>query len=798
MSTEVASMHANISVYMQQAITALGMVKKHFDDAGGAAERMEQKVKKSDSTLKMMGDLISKVNQPIFFLKENLETLARVATETFQALKAGATGIELRGAFASQIEDTGVALDSYLAKLRNASGGTVSDMDLMSSASKAMSLGVTQDVNQMADLLEIARFKARKFGTDVNVAFEDISIGVGRQSKLILDNLGIVVDTDQAYAAYAASIGKTASALTDMEKKQAFLNAVLREGQQEIANAGGIMDSQADKFRQIEAAAGDATLAIQGYLATQVGFAGSAEGLRDVAEYFREATAEAEKLTAVKAILDEMGQGDLGGRRDLDQLLKVDESGAGGTGLRAWLEGRDALDEYVASLEKARDAGAITEQQFYQLAYGVDNASALIYKNMFAVDGATASALALQDAQHQLRNTTTSVGDEMQAAGGVGTVFGNILHFVGDASDAAAGGISRANAILGAFMGTMSNAIGIAGALGGALNRLASARAAQSPQNALEVAQWELQNAQNAMSSSTSLTGRINAFAGITEAENKVADAQGNVRAELEKTKEAYRSSKEEEIRLGEQAASAAETASNKAAREAERAAEETARAWERAVDEVRGAVSRGIDLSIKVGANDEILRAMGLQGEAVNEAGRRLQDVVNRGIESPWVEAFAELRGKTNDEVKATAAYMQSQIDQFLRPDLLNKEAILDNARNALIGGRNRAALIEEITNQLVAEGYAVVEAKRTIAEQLGESVPTEGAEGGTAMVDAVIQSTRDTLASKEEELYNLGRATAKPYLKGILDETLESDLPNAIAQMVFGLMQTQARATS
>jgi hypothetical protein len=52
---------------------------------------------------------------------------------------------------------------------------------------------------------------------------------LGRGSALILDNLGIVIDLEEAYESYAAQMGKTANQLTDVEKKQAMVNRVMRE-----------------------------------------------------------------------------------------------------------------------------------------------------------------------------------------------------------------------------------------------------------------------------------------------------------------------------------------------------------------------------------------------------------------------------------------------------------------------------------------------------------------------------------------------------------------------------------------
>ena len=100
----------------------------------------------------------------------------------------------------------------------------------MTTGSRAILLGIQQD--KLVDLMKIARAASKAMGTTVSeAAFSDISLGIGRQSRLILDNLGIIVRVGVAYDKYAESVGTTADALTDFEKKQAFQNAVIEAGQ---------------------------------------------------------------------------------------------------------------------------------------------------------------------------------------------------------------------------------------------------------------------------------------------------------------------------------------------------------------------------------------------------------------------------------------------------------------------------------------------------------------------------------------------------------------------------------------
>lgn len=121
-----------------------------------------------------------------------------------------------------------------LSAMRKASLGTVSDFNLMTAANKAYSLGVVSNTEQMTTLMEIARVKGQAMGRTMNEALDDIVTGLGRGSAMILDNLGIVVNQTEAQKAYAESIGKTVEQLSEREKKQALINAVVAQGKTEL------------------------------------------------------------------------------------------------------------------------------------------------------------------------------------------------------------------------------------------------------------------------------------------------------------------------------------------------------------------------------------------------------------------------------------------------------------------------------------------------------------------------------------------------------------------------------------
>jgi hypothetical protein len=76
-----------------------------------------------------------------------------------------------------------------LDKLREATHGTVNDVELMKAAVKAKDFRLPLD--QLGKYLEFAQLKASQTGQSVDYMTESIITGLGRKSPMILDNLGI-------------------------------------------------------------------------------------------------------------------------------------------------------------------------------------------------------------------------------------------------------------------------------------------------------------------------------------------------------------------------------------------------------------------------------------------------------------------------------------------------------------------------------------------------------------------------------------------------------------------------------
>lgn len=160
---------------------------------------------------------------------------------------------EIERTFASLSTSIGSSAGEFLAKLRNATRGAVSDYELMLAANNAMLLGVAKSDDDYASLASRAMQLGQALNRGPVESLNDITIGIGRQSRLILDNLGILVSAEKANEEYAASIGKAADELTDAEKKTAFFNATLKAVDQSVARLPGNVKSARVSFNKLGA-----------------------------------------------------------------------------------------------------------------------------------------------------------------------------------------------------------------------------------------------------------------------------------------------------------------------------------------------------------------------------------------------------------------------------------------------------------------------------------------------------------------------------------------------------------------
>jgi len=133
-----------------------------------------------------------------------------------------ATHLDASAALESKLGDK---TQAYVESLKEASGYQLNDTELTTKANMAMLLGIPEDA--LPTMTAMARAAGRQLEGDMSYYYESIMTGTARESKLWLDNLGIIVDIDEARNNYAKTLGISADAMTTEQEKLAFINEVL-------------------------------------------------------------------------------------------------------------------------------------------------------------------------------------------------------------------------------------------------------------------------------------------------------------------------------------------------------------------------------------------------------------------------------------------------------------------------------------------------------------------------------------------------------------------------------------------
>jgi hypothetical protein len=193
-------------------------------------------------------------------------------TAAFTALNRAAQFETILRGTESLANAVGTNSSSVVNSLKNITAGQLSIVEAATQANLALSAGF--NVDQIEQLGAVALKASRALGRNLTDAFQRITRGAIKLEPELLDEIGIFTRIEPAVAAYAASLNKAASSLTQFERRQAFVTQVIKDGQaafQDIADSG---ESTQEVFERLVANFADLALGVGKVLAdTLVPFA---------------------------------------------------------------------------------------------------------------------------------------------------------------------------------------------------------------------------------------------------------------------------------------------------------------------------------------------------------------------------------------------------------------------------------------------------------------------------------------------------------------------------------------------
>lgn len=182
----------------------------------------------------MLGNLAAKGIAVL--AKAAIQSVKKLAKFTKELVVLGQKSLSLKKSFESLAKAAGASSKKLLMDMKIATRGTIAEVDLLATANRMLLLGL--DTAIFGEVMEIARRTAKATGLDINYMVESLSMGLGRQSKMILDNLGIVFQVSEAYDWYAETLGKTSAQLTESEKRLGFQTYAMKIARDNVENLG--------------------------------------------------------------------------------------------------------------------------------------------------------------------------------------------------------------------------------------------------------------------------------------------------------------------------------------------------------------------------------------------------------------------------------------------------------------------------------------------------------------------------------------------------------------------------------
>lgn len=196
--------------------------------------RMDELKASGKKTEETLGDTITSSGKIATFLGNMYTKAVEWAGEAIVKAKEFITeGVKMAG-MAQGVERAfnRISAPGMLDELRKSTKGMVNDLQLMQSAVKANNFKIPLD--ELGTLLRFAQQRAQETGESVEYLTDSIVTGIGRQSPLILDNLGI-----------------SASKLKEeVAKTGDFAKAVGKIVREELSKSGTSIDTAADKAQQ--------------------------------------------------------------------------------------------------------------------------------------------------------------------------------------------------------------------------------------------------------------------------------------------------------------------------------------------------------------------------------------------------------------------------------------------------------------------------------------------------------------------------------------------------------------------
>ncbi len=242
-----------------------------------------------------------------------INELRELGQQLSETARRGAVFQQLGDVLDDYTRSVGTNASAMIDAAKKAAQGTISEYELILNANRAIQFEVAKTPEAFAKLIELSTALGRAQGIADTQALEFLTTGLARESRLILDNLGLIIDLESATKRYADTIGKSADQLTTAERKQALLEEAFRQGATAIEANRDAADSAATQFERLDANSQNLR-DLLGELIAQ----GSAAYIASLADALEHASNVLDGRAELPGWLDGMGQAALDAANDME------------------------------------------------------------------------------------------------------------------------------------------------------------------------------------------------------------------------------------------------------------------------------------------------------------------------------------------------------------------------------------------------------------------------------------------------------------------------------------------------
>ena len=156
--------------------------------------------------------------------------------------------------------------DEILASIKAITKGQLTLRDAAEATNLALSSGFNAD--QISRFTVLASKASAALGRDLGDSFTRLIRGTAKLEPELLDELGLFTRLEPAVQAYATEIGKSEKFLTNFERRQAFANAALAEGERKFGDISAGADTTIVSLHKLVATFVDLGMGVTNVLAT--------------------------------------------------------------------------------------------------------------------------------------------------------------------------------------------------------------------------------------------------------------------------------------------------------------------------------------------------------------------------------------------------------------------------------------------------------------------------------------------------------------------------------------------------